>query len=123
MKANAKAYLGAAGMLLFYDEKAFAGVIADNENITVYVGAGKSVQSDNIFGKRFSVRITNRENKVEIAVRKAFRFKWVVLSSDIDVSGMHHNNLAGFFALRIGLVSTAPFPNAFHKFRYEPDAD
>ncbi len=112
-----------AGMLLFYDEKAFAGVIADNENVTVYVGGGKSVESANIFGKRFSLRITNRKNKVEIAVRKAFSFKWVVLCSDIDVSGMHHNNLAGFFALRIGLASEAPFPDAFRKFRYEPDAD
>lgn len=111
---------GAAGMLLFYEERAFVGLVADTANITTYVGAGKSVESGNIFGKRFSLRITNRENKVEIAVRKAFSFKWVVLSSDIDVSGMHHNNYAGFFALRIGLISADTFPCAFRRFRYEP---
>ena len=114
---------GAAGMLLFYEERAFAGLVADTENITTYVGSGKSVESKNIFGKRFSLRITNRENKVEIAVRKAFSFKWVVLGSDIDVSGMHHNNYAGFFALRIGLISADTFPCAFRRFRYEPLGD
>lgn len=109
-----------AGMLLFYNEEAFTGVLADSKNLTVYSDAKTKSDMRNKFGKRFRVRITNNANKVEISVRKMLSRKWVVIASDIDVSAMHHNTYAGFYALRIGLASTAGFPDGFRKFTYTP---
>lgn len=109
-----------AGMLLFYDEQAFAGVIADAQGLAVYSDAKSKVMSDIKVGRRFRLRITNRDNKVEIAIRKPLCFKWKVLANNIDVSGMHHNTYGGFYALRIGLVSDKSFPSSFRGFEYTP---
>ena len=109
---------GRAGMLLFYDEQAFAGVIADKSGLTVWRNASESETMDNRFGRRFRIKIFNYNNRVQIAVRRPLARRWTVIASDIDVSGMHHNNYAGFYALRIGLASDAAFPCCFRDFTY-----
>ena len=107
-----------AGMMLFYDEHAYAGAVADKDNITIWNNASDGCTVKNSFGRNFRIRITNDCNKLEIAVRRRLFGKWTVIASDIDVSNMHHNTYAGFYALRIGLISDEAFPEAFKKFSY-----
>ena len=45
---------------------------------------------------------------------------WIKISNSLEVSGMHHNALSGFLALRIGLVAIGDGKVRFRNFRYEP---
>lgn len=107
-----------AGMLLFYEERAFTGIIAGVDSIDVYSDANHCATIPNTFGRKFKVRIINDNNTVSIAARKSLFGKWTLIASGIDVSKMHHNTYAGFFALRPALVSSREFPQPFKRFRY-----
>ena len=77
---------GTAGLFLFYNEEARFGITADPVE-----GAGTT---------DFSIRIRNERNHAS---------SWTKLGDEEwkpsivkDVSGFHHNNYSGFFALRPG---------------------
>lgn len=44
---------------------------------------------------------------------------WQTISTDIDISGFHHNNVGGFLALRTGLCGTGSDKARFHNFRHK----
>jgi hypothetical protein len=73
---------GKAGLFLFYNEKARFGVTGDAD--------GKPVD--------FSVRIRNEKNRASLWTKYGDA-DWR-LDGGKDVSGFHHNNYNGFFALR-----------------------
>ena len=70
---------GKAGLYLFYNEAAYVGQ------------AGESPE--------LAVRIRNERNTASVWV-KADDGDWVLAQEGVDVSGYHHNNFQGFFALR-----------------------
>lgn len=74
-----------AGLYLFYNNKANLGL------------QGTS--------KHFFLRITNRDN-VATTEKSTDGRKWTAVDEDVDVSGYHHNNCKGFFALRPSLLLT-----------------
>ena len=107
-----------AGLLLYYSEKAYAGLVSDGKTFTVYRHAGQKTEIPNTLGTQFTVRIKNQGNHVSISVGKDGK-EWTTLAEGIDVSGMHHNAYKGFYALRIGLVSMGKGEAAFRQFRYK----
>lgn len=107
-----------AGLMLFYDEKAFAGIISDNKNFTIYSDAGKMKNIPNKFGNRFFLKILNQGNNCTFSASKDGN-NWIVLAENIDVSQLHHNNYGGFYALRPTLVSMGKGKSHFKDFRYE----
>lgn len=107
-----------AGLLLYYSEKAYAGLVSDGKTFTVYRHAGQKTELPNTLGRQFTVRIKNQGNHVSISVGKDGK-EWTTLAEGIDVSGMHHNAYKGFYALRIGLVSIGKGEAAFRRFRYK----
>lgn len=107
-----------AGLLLFYREKAYAGVMSDGEKFIVCQNADKKVELPDTLGKRFTVRLQNQGNNVRIMVGKG-NGAWTTLAENIDVSQLHHNNYHGFFALRIGLLSAGKGSAGFRQFRYK----
>lgn len=106
-----------AGLILFYDEKAYAGFVSDGTKCTIYQNAGKKVEFPNNLGNHFFVRLHSQGNYVSIMVSKDDK-KWVSLAENIDVSMLHHNNYGGFCSLRIGLLSAGEGSAGFDNFSY-----
>lgn len=106
-----------AGLLLFYNEKAYAGVVSDGKKFIIYGNAEEKIELPNKIGKRFIAKIRNQGNNVRIMVSKDGA-SWTTLIENMDVSMMHHNNYKGFFALRIGLYAAGKGSAGFSHFRY-----
>ena len=107
-----------AGLILFYSEKAFAGVIVNDKNFTVYKDADNKFDVPNPFGKHVFFKIINRENHCTF-MASGNNQAWQTLAENIDVSTLHHNNYNGFYALRIGLLSAGKGAATFRYFRYK----
>lgn len=107
-----------AGLMLFYSEKAYAGVLSDGRTLSVYKDAENKPQIlPNTFGKTFYLKIQNKGNKCTFAVSND-KQNWTVLMQNVDVSFMHHNKYGGFYALRAALVSSGKGTAQFKHFRY-----
>lgn len=107
-----------AGLLLYYNEQAYAGVASDGKTFTLYRDAETCETLPNRFGRDFSLRLRNRGNHLEIQAAPAGTEEWTVLASDVDVSRMHHNTYGGFYALRPALLSMGKGKAGFRSFRY-----
>ncbi len=106
-----------AGLVLFYNEKAYAGVVSDGKTFTVYSDAEHHYTVPNKIGRKFVVRLRNRGNSVQAAV-SSDRENWTILAEGLDVSALHHNNYGGFYALRVALLSTGRGEAVFRRFDY-----
>jgi beta-xylosidase len=73
----------AAGLYLFYNEKAFTGTQLNDSH--------------------FYIRILNDKNVVSVW-KSTDGNKWDVVIKDLDVSSYHHNIYQGFFALRPSIM-------------------
>jgi len=107
-----------AGLVLFYNEEAYAGVVSDGKKFVVYQDADRKKELPNELGKRFIAKIHNQGNNLRIMVSKDNK-EWITLAENIDVSQMHHNKYQGFYALRIGLLSAGKGSAGFTQFRYK----
>lgn len=106
-----------SGLILFYDEEAFAGVSSDGMTFTIYKTPQQKSTVKNPFGKRFWLKIHNNGNLCTFLASKDGN-TWITLSENVDVSQMHHNNFYGFYALRVALVSTRKGSGLFQHFIY-----
>ena len=102
------------GLLLFYDEKAYAGVASDGKTFTIYRNGEKTETMPSDYHKHFHLRLLNRANRVTLSASKDGK-SWKELATDIDVSGLHHNNYGGFYALRPALLSTGKGRTTFRR--------
>ncbi|SHE75547.1 family 43 glycosylhydrolase [Dysgonomonas macrotermitis] len=105
------------GLVLFYRDNVFAGITSDGTHFTIYKSADEKEEVVNKFGKHFFVKIINQQDICTIQVSGDGR-EWETVSENLDVSGMHHNNHRGFFALRPGIVATGEQTVRFHDFKY-----
>lgn len=107
------------GLILFYNEKAFAGISSDGKQFTIYKNAAETIQQPGTFGEHFFLRITNRQNRCNLEAGSDGK-TWTTLETGVDVSQMHHNNFKGFFALRPGLMAAGDGAARFEHFQYRP---
>lgn len=107
-----------AGLMLYYSEKAYAGVVSDGKQFIIHQDSGTTYVKPNNIGEKFIARIRNQENKLEIMVSKDGK-EWTILAENVDVSQLHHNNYNGFYALRVGLLSAGKGSAGFKRFRYQ----
>lgn len=107
------------GLLLFYNEKAFAGISSDGKQFTIYENADKQISRSNKFGNHFFLKIINSHNDCDILASDN-KQNWDTIYTNIDVSGMHHNTYKGFYALRIGLMAGGNSEVKFNDFVYQP---
>ena len=105
------------GLILFYNEKAFAGIASDGKNFIVYENAGKKSNKASRFGERFYLKIVNKRNRCDMLASKDGK-SWIALQSDLDVSGLNHNKYGGFFALRPGFISAGKGEVILDNFKY-----
>lgn len=108
---------GIGGLVLFYSEKAFAGISSNGREFTVYEDADRSTQHPCRFGGHFFLRITNANGSCNLFA-SADGKQWEVIQRGVDVSGMHHNRFHGFFALRPGLMAAGSGEVKFNRFIY-----
>lgn len=106
------------GLILFYNEKAFAGISSDGGQFTIYKSATEVSQQMNPFGRHFFLKIVNRKNSCDL-LASADGKAWVTIQPNVDVSQMHHNNFKGFFALRPGLMAAGSGEVTFDNFQYK----
>lgn len=105
------------GLLLYYNEKAYAGVTSDGKKCTIYRGEEKPLSVDNQLGSKFRVRILNQGNRLKMSV-SADGKAWNVLAENVDVSHLNHNVYKGFYALRPALFAAGKGKVGFRDFRY-----
>ncbi|MFT3738081.1 MAG: family 43 glycosylhydrolase [Breznakibacter sp.] len=105
------------GLILYYNEKAYAGIVSDGKDFTIYKDAANPFTIPNKLGKRFFLKILNQGNNCTFSASKEGS-NWTVLAEKVDVSGMHHNNFFGFYALRPTLISAGKGNVQFRDFRY-----
>ncbi len=107
-----------AGLLLYYSDKAYAGLTSDGKHFYLYTDAGKREVLSNKIGRRFFVKLINRGNRLTVDVSKDGE-NWETLRKGIDVGEMHHNNHGGFYALRPALTVTGKGSSEFLMFGYK----
>ena len=111
-----------AGLVLFYNEKAFSGVLVDGRQAYVYDNGNQLETYDlqsKIGAKGIDLRLCNSGDSLDIQVR-CDNSSWTTLVSGLDISGMHHNKLKGFLALRPGLMVVGDDSAEFRNFKYKP---
>lgn len=109
------------GLLLYYNEKAYAGIVSDGKTFTVYRGEKEPLTKPSIFGKTFIAKILNQGNRLTISASKDGK-GWTtiqtVLAENLDVSSLNHNVYKGFHALRPALYSGGKGKAFFRNFLY-----
>lgn len=105
------------GLLLYYNEEAYAGVTSDGKNFTVYRGEEKPLTVTNKIGKNFRVKLLNQGNRLKMSV-SADENSWEVLAQNVDVARLNHNVYKGFYALRPALFAAGKGKTGFRNFRY-----
>lgn len=109
------------GLLLYYNEKAYAGIVSDGKTFTVYRGEKEPLTKPSIFGKTFIAKILNQGNRLTISASKNGK-GWTtiqtVLAENLDVSSLNHNVYKGFHALHPALYSGGKGKAFFRNFLY-----
>lgn len=106
------------GLILFYNEKAFAGIVSDRKEFTIYKSAAEAFRHPNPFGDHFFLKLANRGNRCDMLASGDGK-TWITMESGVDVSQMHHNKFKGFLALRPGLIATGEGHVRFGHFQYK----
>lgn len=109
---------GNAGLVLFYNEKAFAGISGDSKTFTVYKNAMESEKSPNKFGRNFKLRIENRNGIITIVATDGLQS--VKLAENLNIKDFHHNKFGEFIALRPCIFSGNGGSPQFKSFTYNP---
>jgi beta-xylosidase len=105
------------GLILFYSEKAVAGIASHGKQFTIYKSAAEAIQQPSTFGDHFVLKITNRQNLCDLQASSHGK-TWTTIQASLDVSQMHHNNFNDFLALRPGLMAAGAGEVRFQHFQY-----
>ena len=108
-----------AGLLLYYCEKAFAGLTTDGKTFTIYKSATEKEEQPNTLGRTLRIRLLNHATTLDILVSRDGT-DWQTLAQGINISEFHHNRLGDFLALRPVLCSMGSGEAQFRDFSYSP---
>lgn len=108
-----------AGLLLFYNHKAFVGVGFTPDTIKTFEYAQElpwaRIRKQN---RRVRVRVTNDHNVVTYAYSHDDGRSWQRHILRMEVSGIHHNVFGGFLSLKVGIYSAGKGTVRLRDFRY-----
>jgi len=107
-----------AGLILFYDDKLYAGLGFDAERFVTHQYGIERARPRNPYGQRMRMRITNQRHIVSIHTSGDSGVTWQRFDRGMEVSGYHHNVRGGFLALRPGLYSAGSGTARFREFAY-----
>ncbi|HEX7411080.1 MAG TPA: family 43 glycosylhydrolase [Bacteroidales bacterium] len=107
------------GLVLFYNNSSYSGILADNENILANIHGWEFPTGKNVINNHVFLRLKNINNTVDMYYSTDGE-KWNKVENSLEVSAMHHNVLGGFMSLRIGLCSIGEGSVTFKNFTYKP---
>jgi len=110
---------GEAGLLLFYNHKAFVGLgfTADTTRNYQYAEELVWARAPHPAGP-VRVRLRNEENVVTFHYSFDGGRSWHLHGTRMEVSGLHHNVFGGFLSLKVGLFAAGQGESVFRDFRY-----
>ena len=109
----------AAGLLVFYSERLFAGLGFSKDSMLEYSrGDTQTFPKQTPIGRRFFLRLRNNHHVVTVWY-SSDGAKWTKHWMQFEVSGYHHNVAGGFLSLRPALVATGAGDVRFKNFKYK----
>ena len=110
---------GTAGLILFYDEKLYAGLGFDEQRFVTHQYGIERARPANPHGRRMRMRVTNDRNIVTFDTSGDQGKTWNRFDRGMEVSGYHHNVRGGFLMLRPGLYSAGGGEAKFRNFEFK----
>lgn len=108
-----------AGLLLFYNHKAFIGVGFDADSIKSFQYAEEQTWARQpIKSGSVRVRLTNDHNVITYEYSHDQGKTWQRHPSRMEVSGMNHNVFGGFLSLKLGIYCVGKGKVQISDFRY-----
>ena len=106
-----------AGLIVFYNEKLYAGVGFDRNGFVTH-RYGMDRMQKAVLPRKLYLRLVNDHNIVTIYT-STDRAQWTQYSPVIEVSGYHHNVADGFISLRPAIYAAGQGEVRFRDFRYQ----
>jgi xylan 1,4-beta-xylosidase len=107
------------GLVLFYNQNAYSGILADKENILANLRGWQFPTEKKVIKNHVFLRIKNINNTVDMYYSIDGE-NWNKIENSVEVSAYHHNVLSGFLSLRLGLCSIGDGNIRFKNFIYKP---
>lgn len=107
------------GLVLFYNESAFSGILADKNNVLANLRGWQFVTEKNVIKNQVHLRLKSIDNAVDMFYSLNGK-DWIKIENSIETTSYNHNVLSGFLSLRIGLVSMGEGKVIFKNFKYTP---
>lgn len=107
------------GLVLFYNNKAHSGILADNENVLADMSGWQFPTEKKVIKNHVLLRLKNINNTVDMYY-SIDGVTWNKIENSVEVSGLNHNALGGFLSLRLGLCSMGDGTVRFKNFIYKP---
>lgn len=108
------------GLVLFYNQQASSGILADSVNILTNIKGWQFKTEKDVIDKHVFLRIKKTDNIVNMYY-SLDGDNWKKTENSLEVSGFHHNVLGSFLSLRIGLCSIGDGKVEFRDFVYMPN--
>ncbi|HEY0087026.1 MAG TPA: family 43 glycosylhydrolase [Allosphingosinicella sp.] len=108
-----------AGLILFYDEKLYAGLGFDEARFVTHQYGIERGRPANPHGRKMRMRVTNDRHIVTYDTSGDGGRTWRRFDRGMEVSGYHHNVRGGFLMLRPGLYSAGQGEARFSNFTFE----
>ncbi|HEX2394193.1 MAG TPA: family 43 glycosylhydrolase [Bacteroidales bacterium] len=106
------------GLVLFYNNNYYSGILADNENILANIRGWQFTTEKKVINNHVFLRLRNIDNTVDMFYSTDGE-KWIKIENSLEVSALHHNVLGGFLSLRLGLCSMGEGEVRFKSFVYK----
>ena len=107
------------GLVLFYNDNYYSGILADRKNILANLRGWQFPTERNVIQGHVFLRLVNINNTVDMYY-SLNGMDWTKIENSLQVTAFHHNVLSGFMSLRIGLCSIGNGKVTFDNFVYEP---
>ena len=105
------------GLVLFYNNNYFSGILADKENILANLRGWQFPTEKSVIKNHVLLRLKKVDNTVDMFYSLDGKI-WQKIENSIEVSSLNHNVLGGFLSLRLGLCSFGNGKVVFKNFRY-----
>lgn len=105
------------GIVLFYNENGYSGILANKTNILTNLRGWQFATKKNAICRKVFLCLKNIENTVDMYYSLDGK-EWLKTENSFEVSAYHHNILNSFMSLRIGLCAMGDGKVIFKDFKY-----
>jgi len=106
------------GLVLFYNNVAHSGILADSVNILASIHGWQFQTEKNVIKNHVFLRLKNINNTVDMYYSTDGK-NWNKIESSLEISSFNHNAFGGFLGVRIGLCSIGEGSVRFRNFKYK----